>query len=262
LAAHKRQVLCTLFNAIHFTPMLRRNKSRTEKKSMTDVYIFPPPPQPAVKVEGDDRLFAVRRIFCVGRNYADHAREMGHDPDREMPFFFCKPADALVTGGSTIPYPPQTKDLQHEVELVVALRQGGGAIARENALEHVFGYGVGIDFTRRDLQQEAKDKKRPWDWGKGFDNSAPCSAIRPMARHPSSGRIALTVNGQIRQEGDLAQMIWPVADVIAFISQSMRLCAGDLIFTGTPAGVGPVSRGDVLSAEIAGVGALTITVAP
>ena len=228
---------------------------------MSDVYILPPPPRPAVKIEGDDRLFAVRRIFCVGRNYADHAREMGHDPDREPPFFFSKPADALVADGSTIPYPPQTKDLQHEVELVVAIGQGGADIARERALGHVFGYGVGIDFTRRDLQQEAKDKKRPWDWGKGFDNSAPCSAIRQMAGPPSSGRIALTVNGQIRQDGDLAQMIWPVADVITFISQSMRLCAGDLIFTGTPAGVGPASRGDVVSAQIAGVGTLTITIA-
>jgi fumarylpyruvate hydrolase len=228
---------------------------------MSDVYIFPPQPQPAVKIEGDNRLFAVRRIFCVGRNYADHAREMGHDPNRELPFFFCKPADALVADGSAIPYPPQTKDLQHEVELVVAIGQGGADIARENALEHVFGYGVGIDFTRRDLQQEAKDKKRPWDWGKGFDHSAPCSAIRQMTRHPSSGRITLAVNGQMRQEGDLAQMIWPVADVIAFISASMRLRAGDLIYTGTPAGVGPVSRGDVLSAEVAGVGNLTITIA-
>jgi fumarylpyruvate hydrolase len=228
---------------------------------MSDVYILPPPPRPAVKIEGDDRLFAVRRIFCVGRNYADHAREMGHDPDRELPFFFSKPADALVADGSTIPYPPQTKDLQHEVELVVAIGQGGADIAREHALEHVFGYGVGIDFTRRDLQQEAKDKKRPWDWGKGFDNSAPCSALRKTAGHPESGRIALTVNGQMRQEGDLTQMIWPVADVIAFISASMWLCAGDLIYTGTPAGVGPVSRGDILAAEIAGVGSLTITIA-
>jgi fumarylpyruvate hydrolase len=228
---------------------------------MSDVYIFPPPPWPAVKIEGDNRLFAVRRIFCVGRNYADHAREMGHDPDRELPFFFCKPADALVADGSTIPYPPQTKDLQHEVELVVAIGHGGADIARENALEHVFGYGVGIDFTRRDLQQEAKDKKRPWDWGKGFDHSAPCSTLRPVTEHPASGRIALMVNGQMRQEGDLAQMIWPVADVIAFISQSMRLSAGDLIYTGTPAGVGPVSPGDVLSAQVAGVGNLTITIA-
>ena len=226
-----------------------------------DVYILPPPRQPAVKVEGDARLFAVRRIFCVGRNYADHAREMGHDPDRELPFFFCKPADALVADGSTIPYPPQTKDLQHEVELVVAIGQGGANIARDAALSHVFGYGVGIDFTRRDLQQEAKDKKRPWDWGKGFDNSAPCSAIRKLAGHPSSGRICLTVNGEVRQDGNLDQLIWPVADVIVFISQSMALATGDLIYTGTPAGVGPVGPGDVLKGEVAGVASLTITIA-
>ena len=229
--------------------------------SANDVYILPPPRQPAVKVEGDARLFAVRRIFCVGRNYADHAREMGHDPDRELPFFFCKPADTLVADGSTIPYPPQTKDLQHEVELVVAIGQGGANIARDQALNHVFGYGVGIDFTRRDLQQEAKDKKRPWDWGKGFDNSAPCSAIRELASHPTSGRISLTVNDEVRQDGNLDQLIWPVADVIAFISQSMALAAGDLIYTGTPAGVGPVGPGDVLKAKVEGVASLTITIA-
>jgi fumarylpyruvate hydrolase len=240
--------------------MLRRSN---EGKTMpaNDVYILPPPRQAAVKVEGDARLFAVRRIFCVGRNYADHAREMGHDPDRELPFFFCKPADALVADGNTIPYPPQTKDLQHEVELVVAIAQGGAGIARDQALNHVFGYGVGIDFTRRDLQQEAKDTKRPWDWGKGFDNSAPCSALRKAASHPSSGRIHLAVNGQTRQDGDLGQMIWPVADVITFISQSMTLATGDLIYTGTPAGVGPVVAGDVLVAEIAGVGSLKIAIA-
>jgi fumarylpyruvate hydrolase len=186
---------------------------------------------------------------------------MGHDPDRELPFFFCKPADALVADGSTIPYPPQTKDLQHEVELVVAIGQGGANIARDAALSHVFGYGVGIDFTRRDLQQEAKDKKRPWDWGKGFDNSAPCSAIRKLASHPSSGRIHLTVNGEMRQDGNLDQLIWPVADVIAFISQSMALATGDLIYTGTPAGVGPVGPGDVLKGEVDGVASLTITIA-
>ena len=144
---------------------------------MTDAYILPPPPQASVAVAGESRRFAVRRIFCVGRNYADHAREMGADPTRELPFFFCKPADAVVDDGSTIPYPPQTRDFQHEVELVVAIAKGGSNIAREKALEHVFGYGVGIDFTRRDLQQEAKDKKRPWDWGKGFDHSAPMGAL-------------------------------------------------------------------------------------
>jgi len=229
---------------------------------MTD-YVFAPPVQPAVKVEGEARLFPVRRIFCVGRNYADHAREMGADPTRELPFFFCKPADALVADGSAIPYPPQTQDLQHEIELVAAIGKGGSNIAREDALSHVFGYGVGIDLTRRDLQQEAKDKKRPWDWGKGFDNSAPISALRKASEigHPAAGRIHLTVNGAVKQDGDLSQLIWPVADVIAFISQSMRLEAGDLIYTGTPAGVGPVGPGDVLKGEVAGVASLTVSIA-
>jgi fumarylpyruvate hydrolase len=241
--------------------MLRRNNEGN--MSANDAYIITPPKQAAVAVEGDKRQFPVRRIFCVGRNYADHAREMGADPTRELPFFFCKPADALVAGGATIPYPPQTKDLQHEVELVAAIAKGGANITREAALDHVFGYGVGIDLTRRDLQQEAKDKKRPWDWGKGFDHSAPCSALKPASGsgHPSSGRIRLAVNGQIKQDGNLDQMIWPLPDVIAFISQSMRLEAGDLIYTGTPAGVGPVSPGDVLTAEVDGVARLTVAIA-
>src|ERR1700744_3454557 len=235
---------------------------RSTEDDMTD-YVFAAPPQPAVKVAGETRLFPVRRIFCVGRNYADHAREMGANPERESPFFFCKPADALVADGATIPYPPQTKDLQHEVELVAAIAKGGADIARESALDHVFGYGVGIDLTRRDLQQDAKDKKRPWDWGKGFDNSAPLSALHPASRigHPSTGRIHLTVNGVTKQDGNLDQIIWPLPDVIAFISQSMRLEAGDLIYTGTPAGVGAVSPGDVLRAEVDGVAKLTVTIA-
>ena len=244
----------------HLTVMLRRNNEA--KMSATDAYIITPPKQAAVAVEDDKRLFPVRRIFCVGRNYADHAREMGADPDRELPFFFCKPADALVADGATIPYPPQTKDLQHEVELVAAIAKGGADIARETALDHVFGYGVGIDLTRRDLQQEAKDKKRPWDWGKGFDRSAPCSALKLAIRigHPAQGRIHLAVNGAVKQDGNLDQMIWPLPDVITFISRSMRLEAGDLIYTGTPAGVGAVLPGDVLTAEVDGVARLTITI--
>jgi len=230
--------------------------------SATDEFVIAPPKQAAVAVQDDKRLFPVRRIFCVGRNYADHAREMGADPDREQPFFFCKPADAVVGDGATIHYPPQTKDLQHEVELVAAIAKGGANIARETALGHVFGYGVGIDLTRRDLQQEAKDKRRPWDWGKGFDHSAPLSALVPADRigHPAKGRIHLAVNGQVKQDGDLDQMIWPLPDVIAFISQSMQLEAGDLIYTGTPAGVGPVLPGDVLTAEVDGVAKLTVSI--
>jgi fumarylpyruvate hydrolase len=241
--------------------MLRRNNEGN--MSANDAYIITPPKQAAVAVEGDKRLFPVRRIFCVGRNYADHAREMGADPTRELPFFFCKPADALVADGATIPYPPQTRDLQHEVELVAAIAKGGANIAREAALDHVFGYGVGIDLTRRDLQQEAKDKKRPWDWGKGFDQSAPCSALHPASRisHPSAGRIHLAVNGTTKQDGNLDKMIWPLPDVIAFISQSMWLEAGDLIYTGTPAGVAAVNPGDVLTAEVDDVARLTVTIA-
>jgi fumarylpyruvate hydrolase len=240
--------------------MLRRNNE--ENMSATDVYIIAPPKQATVAVQDDKRLFPVRRIFCVGRNYADHAREMGADPERELPFFFCKPADAVVPDGATIAYPPQTKDLQHEVELVAAIAKGGTNITREAALDHVFGYAVGIDLTRRDLQQEAKDKRRPWDWGKGFDHSAPCSALQAASRigHPVSGRIHLAVNGQIKQDGNLDQMIWPLPDVIAFISQSMRLEPGDLIYTGTPAGVAPVTSGDVLTAEVDGVASLTVTI--
>jgi fumarylpyruvate hydrolase len=241
--------------------MLRRNNG--VEMSATDIYVIAPPKQAAVAVHGDKRLFPVRRIFCVGRNYADHAREMGADPERELPFFFCKPGDAVVADGATIPYPPQTGDLQHEVELVAAIAKGGANIAREAALAHVFGYGVGIDLTRRDLQQEAKDKRRPWDWGKGFDHSAPSSALQPADRigHPASGRIHLAVNGQVKQDGNLDQMIWPLPDVIAFISQSMRLEAGDLIYTGTPAGVGAVLPGDVLTAEVDGVAKLRVTIA-
>jgi len=246
---------------MHFKAMLRRNNE--DKMSANDVYIITPPKQAAVAVAGDTKVFPVRRIFCVGRNYADHAREMGADPTRELPFFFCKPADAVVADGATIPYPPQTKDFHHEVELVAAIAKGGANIARETALDHVFGYGVGIDLTRRDLQQEAKDKKRPWDWGKGFDHSAPCSALQPASRvgHPAKGRIHLAVNGVVKQDGDLDQMIWSLPDVIAFISQSMRLEAGDLIYTGTPAGVAAVAPGDVLSAEVDGVAKLTVTIA-
>jgi fumarylpyruvate hydrolase len=233
-----------------------------DKMSAIHVYVIPPPKQPAVKVHDEQGLFPVRRIFCVGRNYADHAREMGADPQRELPFFFCKPADAVVADGQTIAYPPQTKDLQHEVEFVAAIAKGGASIAVADALDHVFGYGVGIDLTRRDLQQEAKDKRRPWDWGKGFDHSAPCSALQSASRiaHPASARIHLAVNGQLKQDGNLDQMIWPLPDVIAFISQSMRLEPGDLIYTGTPAGVGPVNPGDVLTAEVDGIARLTVTI--
>mgnify|MGYP002379162852 FL=1 len=222
-------------------------------------YAFPPPALPAVPIAGSDALFPVRRVYCVGRNYADHAAEMGADT-REPPFFFSKPADAIVPGGGKVHYPPATRDLQHEVELVVALAGGGSDIAPARALELVHGYAVGIDLTRRDLQKRAKDKGHPWDMSKGFDESAPLGAIQPATRvgHPASGAIWLAVNGQVRQQGDLAQMSWKIAEIIANLSTYVRLAAGDLIFTGTPAGVSTVLRGDVLTAGVTGIGELAV----
>jgi fumarylpyruvate hydrolase len=225
-------------------------------------YVIPAPPVVTLAVAGDERRFPVRRVFCVGRNYAAHAREMGHDPDREPPFFFTKPADALVPDGATIPYPLATRDLHHEVELVVALGKGGADISAAQAPDRIFGYAVGIDLTRRDLQAEAKKLARPWDVGKAFDQSAPCSAIVPARAigHPAQGRIRLAVNGITRQDGDLAQMIWSTPEVIAHLSRLFTLAPGDLIFTGTPAGVGPVDRGDVLDGQIEAVGELQVRV--
>jgi len=218
---------------------------------------------PAVPVAGSDAQFPVRRIFCVGRNYAEHAREMGGNPEREPPFFFMKPADAIVTNGR-MDYPSRTADLQHEIELVVALARGGRDIPATAALDFVFGYAVGLDMTRRDVQAELKAKGRSWEMGKAFDQSAPISPIVPAARigHPQRGAITLAVNSQSRQHGDLADMIWPVADIIANLSGYVTLLPGDLIFTGTPAGVGRVERGDRLEGEIEGVGALSVTIAP
>jgi fumarylpyruvate hydrolase len=216
---------------------------------------------PAVPVAGrEGRRFPVRRIFCVGRNYAEHAREMGHDPTREPPFFFSKPADAVVTGDGDVRYPLLTANLHHEVELVVALVAGGENIAPERALACVYGYAVGLDLTRRDLQARAKEKGHPWDMGKGFDQSAPISAIVPATAcgHPVRGAIVLEVNGEERQRGDLAQMSWKVSEIVAELSRYVELKAGDLIFTGTPAGVGPVQRGDRLDARIEGVGTLSV----
>ena len=226
-------------------------------------YVFALPPQPTVPVAGGSDLFPVRRIFCVGRNYADHAREMGATDQadgREPPFFFMKPADALVsgTGELSIAYPPQTGNLHHEIELVAALAAGGADISVASALDCVFGYAVGLDLTRRDLQARAKEKGHPWDMGKGFDQSAVAGQIQPVAvcGHPSAGRIWLQVNGQTRQEGDLSGMSWNVAEIVANLSRLVRLAAGDLIYTGTPAGVGPLLPGDVLEAGVAGVGTL------
>lgn len=220
-------------------------------------------PIPALPVAGGSDLFPVGRIYCVGRNYAEHAREMGHDPDREPPFFFMKPANAIVPNGATIPFPQATQDLHHEIELVIALGKGGANIAVEKALDHVWGYGVGLDMTRRDLQGEAKKMGRPWEMGKSFDNSAPCTALLPASRigHPAKGAIWLKVNGAIKQKGDLSEMIWNVPETIAYLSGLVTLQPGDLIYSGTPAGVGPVQPGDKLEGHVDGVGDLTITYA-
>ena len=222
-------------------------------------YVFPPAPPVALRVVGSDSVFAVRRVYCVGQNYADHAAEMGGD-GRQPPFFFAKPADALVPGGGDVAYPPQTVNLQHEVELVVALGRGGSDIPVAQALDCVYGYAVGFDLTRRDLQSRAKAKGQPWDMAKGYDQSGPVSAIVPAAAigHPASGAIGLKVNGEQRQSGDLAQMSWKVAEVIANLSSYVRLAPGDLIFTGTPAGVSTVLRDDILEGAIENVGELRI----
>lgn len=218
-------------------------------------------PRPTVGIEGSADRYPVHRIYCVGRNYAAHAREMGNDPDREPPFYFMKPADAVVPGGGPVAYPPRTGELHHEVELVAALGKGGSNVAPAEALELVFGYAVGIDLTRRDLQAEAKKQGRPWDTGKSFEQAAPISAIRPAAStgHPAAGRIWLTVNDELRQQGDIADMIWSVAEAIAELSTYYVLAPGDLLYTGTPSGVGAAARGDRLRAGIDGVGELEIT---
>jgi fumarylpyruvate hydrolase len=223
-------------------------------------YVIQPPPITTLPVAGTDESFPVSRVYCVGRNYAEHAVEMGGDPDREPPFFFAKPANSVVPNGGTLPFPSATEDLHFEIELVVALAEGGADLDASDALSHVFGYAVGLDMTRRDLQSEAKKAGRPWDMAKGFDLSAPVSAIRPVSAigHPERGSIWLRVNGELRQEGDLSQQIWKVPETIAFLSTLVDLRPGDLIMTGTPKGVGPVSRGDRLVGHIDGVGDLEV----
>ncbi|GGK98544.1 fumarylpyruvate hydrolase [Curtobacterium luteum] len=217
-------------------------------------FVVPVPPQPSVPTSTGGR-FPVRRVFCVGRNYAAHAREMGHDPDREPPFFFTKPADAVVTDDADTPYPPLTGQLEHEVELVVAIGAPAVDVPVADALDVVWGYGVGLDLTRRDLQAEAKRLGRPWDAAKGFDASAPVGTLVPAAGvDPTSGAVELHVGGALRQSGDLADQIWLVAETIAELSRSVRLAPGDLLMTGTPDGVGPLVRGDVVEGRIAGVG--------
>jgi fumarylpyruvate hydrolase len=231
--------------------------------SANDSYVISPPAPPSLPVVGSSKLFPVRRVWCVGRNYLEHIREMGND-EREPPFFFAKPSDALVRDGTAIPYPSLTKDLHFEVELVVALKSGGRNIPVDKANDCIYGYGVGIDLTRRDLQIASRNIKQPWEIGKFFDNSAPCSALRPASEigHPSRGKITLKVNGNLKQEGDLEQMIWNVPETIAKLSEMVELAAGDVIFTGTPSGVGPVAEGEKMECEVEGVGRLTISIGP
>ena len=216
---------------------------------------------PHVAIDQSDKKFPVHRIYCVGRNYAEHAREMGADPAREAPFFFCKPNDAVVPSGSVIPYPLATQNFHHEVELVAALKGGGMNIKPEAALDLVFGYGVGVDLTRRDLQHAMKDKGRPWDIGKAFDRAAPIGALRQVSSgHVGQAAITLAVNGVVKQISDVKEMIWNVPDIIAHLSGLFELKAGDLIFTGTPAGVGPLKQGDRIEARVAGLPPLDFSI--
>jgi fumarylpyruvate hydrolase len=226
-------------------------------------FIFPPGPTPGVAVSGSQQRFPVHRIYCVGRNYADHVREMGGEPERAPPVFFMKPADAVVANGSAVPYASVTANFHHEVELVVALGRSGRNIAADAALGHVFGYAVGNDLTRRDLQSAARERGQPWDTAKGFDASAPLGAIRPAAQgHMARGRIWLSVNGAVRQDADLSQMLWDVPNIIAELSRLYELRPGDLIFTGTPAGVGALKVGDRIEGAIEGLEMLRHTIAP
>jgi fumarylpyruvate hydrolase len=218
--------------------------------------------RPTLPVADTSDRFAVRRIYCVGQNYAAHTREMGGDPERSPPFYFSKPADAIVASGATIPYPSRTEDLHHEIELVVALGGSGSRLSAKDAEKIIFGYAVGIDLTRRDLQAQAKKSGRPWDTSKGFDNSAPISALRRASEigHPGTGRIWLSVNGQVRQDADLKDMIWNVSEALAELSTYYELQPGDLLFTGTPAGVGPVLRGDRLQGGVDGVAQISVSI--
>ncbi|MER8462301.1 fumarylacetoacetate hydrolase family protein [Mesorhizobium sp. M1396] len=224
-------------------------------------FVLPSPAIASVAVAGSPGRFAVRRIFCVGRNYAAHARELGND-ERDPPFFFTKPADAVVDSGATIPYPPLTANLHHEIELVAAIGRPGFRIGREQALDHVWGYGVGIDLTLRELPDAATMAAGPWEWAMAVDRSAPCGPLVPAQKsgHPQKGRIWLAVNGQVRQDADLAELIWPISDIVSICSEAVELEPGDLIFTGTPAGVGAVRAGDTMTGGVDGIGTIEITI--
>ena len=227
-------------------------------------YAIQPPDVTTVPVRDTGSEFPVARIFCVGRNYAEHTIEMGGDPDREPPFFFMKPADAVVPTGSRLPFPTQTNELHHEIELVVAMGKGGVDIDQQEALAHVYGYAVGLDMTRRDLQSQAKKAGRPWDMAKGFDESAPTSPIRPASEigHPDRGEIWLRVDDELRQSGDLSQQIWKVPEAISYLSGLVTLRPGDLLMTGTPSGVGRIEPGNRLQGHIDGIGEVVVTYQP
>ena len=224
-------------------------------------YVINTPPVVGIPVAGSGALFPVRRVYCIGRNYAAHAVEMGHDPDREPPFFFQKNPDNLDPSGE-FPYPPHSGDVHHETEMLVALKSGGSNIPPERALDHVWGYGLSLDMTRRDLQGAQKKMGRPWEIGKAFERSAPCGPLHSVAEvgHPDQGRVSLTVNGDLRQDGDLNQMIWKVPEMISYLSDYFDLAAGDVILSGTPAGVAAVNRGDVMVMKIDGLGRMEVRV--
>jgi len=227
-------------------------------------YAFDAMATQSLPIEGESARFPLRRIFCVGRNYADHIREMGFSPEREAPFFFTKPIDAIVQDGSTVPYPSLTENLHHEAELVIAIGKEGSNIPVEDALEHVFGYAAGNDLTRRDLQFALRDRGRPWDWSKGFDNSAPCGPIqrREKSDLPAETQIQLTVNGELRQDSTIGHLIWSIPEIIAALSSAVRIKPGDLVYSGTPAGVGPLVPGDVCTVTITGLKPVTTTIGP
>jgi len=224
-------------------------------------YVFTPPDQTFAPIKDTDDLFPVRRVYCIGRNYADHAIEMGHDPDREPPFFFQKNPNNLDFTGD-FPYPTHSHDVHYEMELIIALKEGGTNIPLNEALDHIYGYALGLDMTRRDLQGEMKKMGRPWEIGKAFEKSAPMAPIVPVTEigHPKEGSITLTVNGEVRQKGDLNQMIWKTAEMITYLSKYYELAAGDIIMTGTPAGVGPINKGDIMTGAIEGLGEFTVNV--
>lgn len=225
-------------------------------------YAVPLTPPTVLPVNDSDQLFPVRRVYCVGRNYAAHAIEMGGDPDRELPFFFQKNPDNIILQGEAFPYPSESSDIHFEVEMVITIGKGGSDISVGSALDHVFGYAVGLDMTRRDLQAAAKKDGRPWEIAKAFEKSAPCSAIMPSSQigHPDAGEIYLDVNGERKQTGNLNQLIWKTPEIIAYLSKLFTLAPGDLIFTGTPAGVGPVKKGDVMQAHLETIGSLQVVV--